>query len=122
MAVPSRNHPFTRCCAGMSATKHPGEVWPRRYSQCVMVTRRMPRVTATYEAPFLRGVAIVGRKSPSLPRRQEHVAEFQPLALVQRHQPHPPVLILVRAAGGQRRMVEQFARGVEAARELDQLL
>jgi len=49
------------------------------------------------------------------------VAELQSFALVLRHQPHAVRAVLVRAAGGQRRVVEQFARAMEAARELDRL-
>ena len=46
---PSRNHPATRCCPGISSMKREGVVQLRRKSQWEVVTRFWPRVSATLD-------------------------------------------------------------------------
>ena len=48
--------------------------------------------------------------------------KLEPLRLVHGHQAHAIGSFILRAAGGERRMVEQLARRMEAAGERDQLL
>ncbi len=71
---------------------------------------------------LLREVAVARRKQAVLPSRQEDVRELQPLGPMQGHQAHTGGIVLAGCAGRESGVVEQFAGGVEAAGEMDQLL
>ena len=66
------------------------------------------------------GFAIIGGKCAGFPGRQENMAEFEALGLVQGHQPDPRGLVFIGPAGSERGVVEQFAGGVKRAGELEE--